>query len=59
MPLPQSSWWLSIEGLQRGLDRAQALRGAMLAVMAEHPQPRDWAAFVVLGDRGHTDQRSL
>lgn len=47
------------EGLQRGLDWAQALRGAMLAVIAEHPHPKDWAAFVVVGDRGHTAQRSL
>jgi len=30
----------------------------MLAVMAEHPHPKDWAAFVVVGDLGYADQRS-
>jgi len=30
-------------------DKAQALRSAMLATMKEHPDPVDWAAFVLIG----------
>ena len=33
-----------------GLDKAQALRQAMLATMATHPEPRDWAAFTLIGE---------
>jgi len=30
-------------------DKAQALRQAMLKTMADYPQPRDWAAFTLVG----------
>ncbi|MBE9080364.1 CHAT domain-containing protein [Romeria aff. gracilis LEGE 07310] len=36
--------------LREGQDKAQALRQAMLATMAEHPNPRDWAAFTLIGN---------
>ena len=32
------------------LDKAQALRQAMLAVMKNHPNARDWAAFTLIGE---------
>ncbi len=35
--------------MQRGSDRALALRQAMLATMEEYPHPRDWAGFILLG----------
>ena len=35
---------------QSGLDKAQALRQAMLATMETHPAPRDWAAFTLIGE---------
>lgn len=35
---------------QKGLDKAQALRQAMLTTMREHPAPEDWAAFTLIGD---------
>lgn len=31
-------------------DKAQALRGAMLLMLKQHPQPRDWAAFTLIGE---------
>ncbi|MBW4497611.1 MAG: CHAT domain-containing protein [Oscillatoria princeps RMCB-10] len=36
--------------LQRGDDRAKALRGAMLEIAQLHPNPRDWAAFTLIGE---------
>ncbi|MCL1475382.1 CHAT domain-containing protein [Argonema antarcticum] len=30
-------------------DKAQALRQAMLTTMQQHPNPRDWAAFTLIG----------
>ncbi len=33
-----------------GLDKAQALRQAMLATMETHPDPKDWAAFTLIGE---------
>lgn len=33
-----------------GLDKAQALRQAMLHTMASNPAPRDWAAFTLIGE---------
>ncbi len=33
-----------------GLDKAQALRQAMLITMERHPAPRDWAAFTLIGE---------
>ena len=35
--------------LSQGQDKAQALRQAMLATMKKHPNPRDWAAFTLMG----------
>ncbi|MBE9052233.1 CHAT domain-containing protein [Nostocales cyanobacterium LEGE 11386] len=36
--------------LQQNPHKAQALRNAMLATMKEHPNPRDWAAFSLIGE---------
>jgi CHAT domain-containing protein len=36
--------------LQRNPNKAQALRQAMLTVMKQHPNPRDWAAFTLIGE---------
>ncbi|MEO0851916.1 MAG: CHAT domain-containing protein, partial [Cyanobacteria bacterium J06648_11] len=36
--------------LQQGQDKAQALRQAMLETMKTHPNPRDWAAFTLIGE---------
>ena len=35
---------------QRSPDKAAALRGAMLTTMKQHPDPRDWAAFTLIGE---------
>ena len=35
---------------QKNLDKAQALRQAMLTRMKQHPNPRDWAAFTLIGE---------
>lgn len=35
---------------QSGLDKAQALRQAMLTTMKTHPHPRNWAAFTLMGE---------
>jgi CHAT domain-containing protein/lipopolysaccharide biosynthesis regulator YciM len=35
---------------QQGQDKAQALRQAMLITMKTHPNPRDWAAFTLIGE---------
>lgn len=35
---------------QQGLDKAQSLRQAMLETMKTHPNPRDWAAFTLIGE---------
>ncbi|MEM9908508.1 MAG: CHAT domain-containing protein, partial [Cyanobacteria bacterium P01_D01_bin.44] len=37
------------QNLQTNPDKAQALRQAMLATQAQYPNPRDWAAFVLIG----------
>lgn len=34
---------------QNGLDKAQALRQAMLITLATHPDPKNWAAFTLVG----------
>ena len=34
----------------RRMDKAQALRQAMLNTMKTHPQPKDWAAFTLIGE---------
>jgi len=36
--------------LQQNSDKAQALRQAMLTTMKQHPNPRDWAAFTIIGE---------
>lgn len=36
--------------LQQNPDKAQALRQAMLKTMKNHENPRDWAAFTLIGD---------
>ena len=36
--------------MQQQSDKAQALRGAMLMMIKQHPQPRDWAAFTLIGE---------
>ncbi len=38
------------QNLQQKQDKAQALRQAMLATMKQHPNPRDWAAFTLVGE---------
>jgi CHAT domain-containing protein/uncharacterized protein HemY len=35
---------------QRKLNKAQALRQAMLTTMKNHPKPKDWAAFTLIGE---------
>ncbi|HIK51809.1 MAG TPA: CHAT domain-containing protein [Oscillatoriales cyanobacterium M59_W2019_021] len=35
---------------QQNPDKARALRGAMLATMKQHPHPRNWAAFLLMGN---------
>jgi hypothetical protein len=34
----------------QAMDKAQALRQAMLTTMKTHPKPRDWAAFTLMGE---------
>ncbi|WP_367275304.1 CHAT domain-containing protein [Microcoleus sp. CAWBG58] len=36
--------------MQQNPDKAQALRQAMLKTMAQHPKPKDWAAFTLIGE---------
>ena len=36
--------------LDNNPDKAQALRQAMLNTMKQHPNPRDWAAFTLIGE---------
>ncbi|HBB35740.1 MAG TPA: Fis family transcriptional regulator [Cyanobacteria bacterium UBA8803] len=38
------------QNLQNNPDKAQALRQAMLTTMATHPNPKDWAAFTLIGE---------
>jgi CHAT domain-containing protein len=38
------------QNLQKNPDKAQALRQAMLTTMKQHPNPRDWAAFTLIGE---------
>jgi CHAT domain-containing protein len=35
---------------EKKMDKAQALRQAMLTTMKTHPNPRDWAAFTLIGE---------
>ena len=36
--------------IQQNPDKATALRNAMLMTMKLHPNPRDWAAFILIGE---------
>ncbi|HEY9727340.1 MAG TPA: CHAT domain-containing protein [Chroococcales cyanobacterium] len=36
--------------LQQNSDKATALRQAMLTTMKQHPNPRNWAAFTLIGE---------
>lgn len=38
------------ENVGHGLDKAQALRQAMLSTWKEHSHPLDWAAFTLVGE---------
>jgi CHAT domain-containing protein/tetratricopeptide (TPR) repeat protein len=38
------------QNLRQNPDKAQALRQAMLITMKTHPEPRDWAAFTLIGE---------
>ncbi|HEY9612027.1 CHAT domain-containing tetratricopeptide repeat protein, partial [Allocoleopsis sp.] len=38
------------KNLQQNPDKAQALRSAMLTTMKQHPNPKDWAAFTLIGE---------
>jgi len=38
------------QNLQKNPDKAQALRQAMLTTMKQHPNPKDWAAFTLIGE---------
>lgn len=36
--------------LQQNPDKAQALRSAMLTIMKQRPEPKNWAAFTLIGE---------
>lgn len=38
------------QNLKRNPDKAKALRQAMLATIQQYPNPRDWAAFTLIGE---------
>ncbi|HEY9605503.1 MAG TPA: CHAT domain-containing protein, partial [Allocoleopsis sp.] len=38
------------KNLQLNSDKAQALRQAMLTTMKQHPNPKNWAAFTLIGE---------
>jgi hypothetical protein len=38
------------QNLQKNPDKAQALRQAMLTTMKEHANPKEWAAFTLIGE---------
>ncbi|HAJ62319.1 MAG TPA: Fis family transcriptional regulator, partial [Cyanobacteria bacterium UBA8543] len=38
------------QNLRQNPDKAQALRTAMLTIMKQHPEPRDWAGFTLIGE---------
>jgi CHAT domain-containing protein len=35
---------------EKNLDKAQALRQAMLTIKEDYPNPRNWAAFTLIGE---------
>jgi CHAT domain-containing protein len=48
---PTASFMVELyQNLQRGLDKAQALRQAMLTIKEKHPNPLNWAAFTLIGE---------
>jgi CHAT domain-containing protein len=36
--------------MRQNPDKARALRSAMLTTMQQHPEPKDWAAFTLIGE---------
>lgn len=38
------------QNLQKNPDKAQALRQAMLTTMQQNPNPKNWAAFTLIGE---------
>ena len=36
--------------LQQGDDKTSALRQAMLKMLSTHPEPKNWAAFTLIGE---------
>ena len=38
------------QNLRQDVDKAQALRRAMLTSLKQHPNPKDWAAFTLVGE---------
>lgn len=38
------------QNIQNNPDKAQALRQAMLATMKQYPEPKNWAAFTLIGE---------
>jgi CHAT domain-containing protein len=38
------------QNLQKNPDKAQALRQAMLSTMKQYPEPKNWAAFTLIGE---------
>ena len=38
------------QNLSKNPDKATALRQAMLTTMKQHPAPKDWAAFTLIGE---------
>lgn len=48
--LPKSGEVASHLKVQQNPDKAQALRQAMLTTMKQHPFPKDWAAFTLIGE---------
>jgi CHAT domain-containing protein len=38
------------QNFQKNPDKAQALRQAMLTTLKQHPNPKNWAAFTLIGE---------
>ena len=38
------------QNLQKYPDKAQALRQAMLTTLKQHPNPKNWASFTLIGE---------
>jgi CHAT domain-containing protein len=52
MPDEQTAFLMTefYKNLQSNPDKAAALRSAMLATMKQHPDPINWAAFILIGE---------